>query len=360
MKGKVAVAMSGGVDSSLTAYLLKKDGYDVIGVTMRLSDEGRDFSLDANEDACKLGSVSDAKKVAEQLGIPHYVADFRDIFKEKVVKYFLDEYAAGRTPNPCVVCNPQIKFGELLDWARDFGADYLATGHYARILQKPQGEYGIFMGMDKHKDQSYVLYRINRELLKYIMMPLGNYTKVMTRQLAKEYGLVVAEKTESQEICFVPDDDYKAMLKHCKPECLIPGDIVDLKGNVLGRHQGVPLYTIGQRKGLGIAYSEPLYVVKLDVGKNQVVVSGNKDVFADSLIAEDMNWLAFDRLTEPIHVNARIRYGSREGQGIVTPLNDGRVRVDFDRPQRAVTPGQSVVFYDGEQVIGGGIIKGVV
>ncbi len=356
MKGKVAVAMSGGVDSSLVATLLKKEGYEVIGITMRLSDEGRGFCLSPEVDAAMLSSVNDAQKVAQQIGIKHYVADFRDIFQSKVINYFLDEYAAGRTPNPCVACNPQIKFGALMERAKELGADYFATGHYAQIKQNAQGEYGLYMGMDKHKDQSYALYRIKRDLLRYIKFPLGEHTKVETRQLAEEYGLVVAKKAESQEVCFVPDDDYKAMLRRFRPECLKPGDIVDTKGNVLGRHEGVPLYTIGQRKGLGIAYEKPLYVVRLDMEKNQVVVSGNEDVFAESLIAERTNWLAFDELTEPMRINARIRYGARQGQGTVYPQSDGRIKIEFDSPQRAVTPGQSVVLYDGDQVVGGGII----
>ncbi|WP_294520304.1 tRNA 2-thiouridine(34) synthase MnmA [uncultured Anaerovibrio sp.] len=356
MKEKVAVAMSGGVDSSLVATLLKEEGYEVIGITMRLSDEGRGFCLSPESDASMLSSVKDAKKVAEQIGIAHYVADFRDMFKTKVIDYFLDEYAAGRTPNPCVACNPQIKFGALFNKARELGADYFATGHYARVKKNEQGDYGLYMGKDNHKDQSYALYRIRRDMLPYIKFPLGERTKAETRQLAAKYGLVVADKEESQEVCFVPDDDYKTMLKRFRPQCLKPGDIVDLSGKVLGRHNGVPLYTVGQRKGLGIAYPEPLYVVKLDMAKNQVVVGSNKDVMADSLIAERTNWLAFDELKEPIRVNARIRYGAREGQGTVTPLDDGRIKVAFDNPQRAVTPGQSVVLYSGEQVVGGGII----
>jgi len=356
MKKKVAVAMSGGVDSSLVATLLKEEGYEVIGITMRLSDEGRGFCLSPEAEAAALVSVKDAQRVAEQLGIQHYVADFRDMFKTKVIDYFLDEYAQGRTPNPCVACNPQIKFGALLNKAQELGADFFATGHYARIKQDENGRYGLYTGVDKHKDQSYALYRIKQDVLKHIILPLGEFTKVKTRELAEKYGLVVAKKAESQEVCFVPDDDYKAMLKRFRPQCLKPGDIVDLQGNVLGHHEGVPLYTIGQRKGLGIAYPEPLYVVKLDMAKNQVVVGNNQAVFADSLIAEKMNWLAFDELKEPIKVNARIRYGAREGMGVVAPLDNGRVKVTFDKPQRAVTPGQSVVFYNGDQVVGGGII----
>lgn len=357
MKKTVAVAMSGGVDSSTVAALLLEQGYNVIGITMRLSDEGRGFCLSHEAEEQALQSINDAKKVADCLGIKHYVADFRELFQKKVIDYFLDEYASGRTPNPCVACNPQIKFGALFQKGLELGADCFATGHYARIIQDSNGDYGLYKGVDETKDQSYALYRVNRSILGQVILPLGEFRKTEIRAKAEKLNLPVAHKAESQEICFVPNDDYKAMVKRCRPACLVPGDIVDLKGNVLGRHQGVPLYTVGQRKGLGIAAKEPLYVIKLDVAKNQVVVGSNQDVFSQGLIASSMNWLAFDSLKEPISADARIRYGSRQGQAVIHPLEDGSVKVKFLGPQRAITPGQSVVFYQQERVIGGGIIQ---
>ena len=355
-KKKVVVAMSGGVDSSLTAALLVDKGYDVIGVTMRLSEESRDFE-DNDRGCCSLSSVDDARRVAEIIGIPHYVMNFKDMFKEKVIDYFLRDYAKGWTPNPCIACNRYVKFEGLLQKSLELGATYVATGHYARIGQDETGRYLLRKGIDVKKDQSYALYHLNQSSLSHFLMPLGDYTKVETRKLAEQYSLPVAHKPDSQEICFVPHDDYKAYLKAHNPACLHPGDIVDQEGHVLGHHEGVPLYTIGQRKGLGIAAEHPLYVTELDMAHNRVAVGGADDVFFDNLIAGDLNWIAIDTITEPLKVTAKVRYGKREGRATVYPLENGRVRVEFDEPQRAVTPGQSVVFYDGDIVVGGGIIE---
>ena len=355
---KVAVAMSGGVDSSLTAALLAEQGYDVMGVTMRLSEESRDFNAADDRGCCSLSAVEDARRVAEVIGIPHYVVNFRELFQRRVIDDFLAEYAQGRTPNPCVACNRYVKFEGLLQKVREMGADYVATGHYAQIFHdETAGRYVLAKGIDVQKDQSYALYHLNQQSLQHFLMPLGSYTKVHTRELAEKYHLPVAHKPDSQEICFVPQDDYKAYLQAHVPSCLNDGDIVDCEGHVLGHHHGVPFYTIGQRRGLGIAAAEPLYVVELDMQRNRVVVGTGQQVFAAGLIAGDMNWIAIDALQEPMQVSAKIRYGKREGAAVVEPLPNGRVQVRFAEPQRAVTPGQSVVFYDGDRVIGGGVIE---
>ena len=344
-KKKIAVAMSGGVDSSVTAAILKEQGHDVIGITMELSD-------------CSAGAVADAKLVADFLGIEHHVADFSQLFQEKVIDYFLSEYAAGRTPNPCVACNPNVKFGGLIAEAQKYGCDYLATGHYAKVFYDANTQrYNIAKGSDDHKDQAYALYRLTQQQLAHVMTPLGGWNKTDTRAEAAKRNLPVANKPESQEICFVPDDDYKNYLVQHRPELKHPGDIVDTKGNVLGQHNGIAFYTIGQRKGLGIAYPEPLYVIRLDAGKNQVIVGSNKEVFTKGLVANQLNWVSVADVTEPVEALAKIRYGAKEAKAQLLPNGDGTLKVLFPEMQRAVTPGQSVVFYEADgRVLGGGII----
>ncbi len=339
MDKTVAVAMSGGVDSSLTAALLLERGFNVFGVTMLLDDDK---------------NISDARKVCEHLGIRHHVADFREIFRAKVENYFVAEYLKGRTPNPCVRCNREIKFGALFDFAEELGADFLSTGHYARIIFE-DGRFKLNKAVDIRKDQSYVLYNLTAAKLAKILLPLGEFTKDKTRVLAAELRLPVAHKPDSQEICFVPDDDYKKFIASREPsaQALQEGEIVDAGGKVLGHHQGVANYTIGQRKGLGIAAPQPLYVTRLDVAKGQVIVDTNEKLFANTLTARDVHWIY--KPTLPKTLQAKIRYGSRVAACTVDEA-ENFLRMTFAEPQRAITPGQSVVFYDGEEVLGGAVI----
>ena len=346
-KKKVAVAMSGGVDSSLTAALLIQKGFEVCGVTMWLETE--EFG---ERSCCSSSEIRDAKIVAAQLGIKHYIADFRNDFRAEIEDYFVAEYLKGRTPNPCVRCNKKIKFGKLFDFANELGADFLATGHYARIIFE-DGRYKLKKALDIHKDQSYVLYNLTPEKLSRIILPLGEFSKTETRALAEKLKLISAHKKDSQEICFIPNDDYKSFVaaRAEDADALQAGEIVDTAGKILGRHCGVANYTIGQRKGLGIAAPNPLYVVKLDVANRRVIVGNAEEVFSNELTAEDVHWIYEPKF--PARVQAKIRYGPRVADCTV----EENLRVKFDTPQRAVTSGQSIVFYDGDEVLGGGIIR---
>lgn len=347
------VAMSGGVDSSVAAALLKEAGYQVIGVTMQVwPSDGVRFG-----GCCGTAAVEDARRVAHKLGISHYVMDFRDVFAEKVIADFCREYRLGRTPNPCIRCNQHIKFDALLHKARGLGADFIATGHYARIeLDEARGMRLLKKGIDRRKDQSYFLYPVTQEQLARIMMPVGNLTKERVRKIARESGLPVADKPESQEICFIPDDDYASFLKEYIPEADRPGRILDEQGEVLGDHHGLLHYTTGQRRGLGIAAREPMYVIAIEPDRNAIVVGSKEKTYGSELIASDLNWINTAGPEGPIKTKAKIRYRHPEAEATVTPLDD-KVYVKFTEPQMAITPGQAVVFYDGDVVIGGGTIE---
>lgn len=361
-KNKVVIGMSGGVDSSVAAYLLKKQGYDVIGVTMQIWQDKNIDLVEKEGGCCSLSAVEDARIVCNKLEIPHYVMNFKDVFEEKVIDYFIDEYGKGRTPNPCIACNRYVKFEELLRRTIGLGAYYVSTGHYARVVfDKDLGRYLLKKSDAVEKDQTYALYNLTQEQLSHILMPLGEFNnKDEVREIARELNLVVADKPDSQEICFVEDDDYGRFLQEHANYEIMPGNFVDIKGNLIGRHEGITNYTIGQRKGLGLALGKPVYVVGINPKKNEVVIGDNEDVFSSELIANDINFISIDKLNEPMKVKAKIRYSFQEKTAIIQPYNDNEIKVIFENPVRAITPGQSVVFYDGDVVVGGGtIIKSV-
>jgi tRNA-specific 2-thiouridylase len=351
--------MSGGVDSSVAAALLLEQGYELIGVTMQLWDS-RITEVDGEHiGCCSLTAVEDARRVAEQLGIPFYVMNFRDVFVNKVINYFKDEYLCGRTPNPCIACNRYVKFEALLNKAVGLGADYIATGHYARLeYNREKGRYTLRRSLDQKKDQTYVLYGMTQQQLARTLMPLGGYTKEQVRKMAKELGLSVAFKAESQEICFVLDDNYRNFLREAAPE-IKPGPFLNLQGEVIGRHQGIPFYTIGQRRGLGVSAGERLYVINIDQERNTITLGPEEAVWGSDLIATDLNLVLYDQIEEAIEVNAQIRYNARPQPATLRLINNGQLHVHFQKPQRSITPGQAVVFYQGEYLVGGATIERV-
>ena len=352
---KVLIAMSGGVDSSVAAYLMKQQGCDCVGVTMRLFSND-DIGLSREKSCCSLDDVQDARSVAAKLAIPYYVFNFTGDFKSQVIDRFTSAYACGQTPNPCIDCNRYLKFERLYERAQLMGCDAVVTGHYARIGQEG-GRWVLKKALDASKDQSYVLYSLTQEQLAHTRLPLGEFEKTDTRRIAEELGFFNARKPDSQDICFVPDGDYAAFIERTTGKTYPEGNFVDEQGNVLGRHRGIIHYTIGQRRGLGIAAETPLYVKRIDPERNEVVLCRDEALYSRALTAKELNWMAFDTPPDSFRASAKIRYRHAEQPCTVKVLPGGRVAVEFDEPQRAATPGQAVVFYHGDTVLGGGVIE---
>lgn len=350
-KKTVVVGMSGGVDSSVAAYLLKEQGYHVIGVTMQIWQE-------EENGCCGLSAIEDARRVAYDLEIPHYVMNFRNEFKENVVAYFIDEYLHGRTPNPCIACNRYVKWESLLMRSREIGADYIATGHYARIDRLPNGRYSLKCSKTLAKDQTYALYNLTQEQLKHTLMPVGEYTKEEIRGIAERINLQVANKPDSQDICFVPDGDYAGFIEETLDTELPTGNFVTIDGKVLGLHKGITHYTVGQRKGLGLALGYPAFVIEIRPDTNEVVIGTNEDSMSNYVRANQLNFMSIEDLEGEMRVWAKIRYNHKGAWCTIRKTGDDEILCTFEEKQRAITPGQAVVFYDGDYVLGGGTIIG--
>lgn len=353
MMTRVVVAMSGGVDSSVAAALLKEQGYDVVGMMLRLwSEPGKE---DSNR-CCTPDSMAQARRVAAKLDIPFYVIDAKDVFRETVVQYFLEGYSRGETPNPCLICNRQIRWTFLLEHALALGADYMATGHYVRIQRSESGRMNLLRAVDRSKDQSYVLHVLNQEKLRWALFPIGDYPKTEIRAIAEKHGLPTASRKDSQDLCFLAGEDYRHFLQRNAAEILKPGEILTREGISVGMHTGLANYTIGQRKGLGIASPVPLYVLGKDSSTNSLIVGTQEELGSRELIARDVNWLSGETRREPFHAEVKIRYTAKEAEALVTPIDGNRAQVQFQAPQRDITSGQAAVFFQGDLLIGGGII----
>ena len=355
---KVVVGMSGGVDSSVAAYLLKQQGYDVIGVTMQIWQDEDQFTQAESGGCCGLSAVDDARRVADRLEIPYYVMNFKREFKKNVMDYFTAEYLKGRTPNPCIACNRYVKWEALLERSMAIGADYIATGHYARVEQLSDGRYAIKNSVTALKDQTYALYNLTQEQLKRTLMPVGDYTKDEIRKMAEKIGLRIADKPDSQDICFVPDGDYASYIEANSAKKIEPGNFVLSDGTVVGQHKGIIHYTVGQRKGLGLSLGHPVFVLEIRPETNEVVVGSSEESMSYYVRANQVNFMSVEDLPEKKRVWAKIRYNHRGAWCTVEKTGEDEILCTFEEPQRAITPGQAVVFYEGEYVLGGGTIIG--
>ncbi|MAT40245.1 MAG: tRNA 2-thiouridine(34) synthase MnmA [Ectothiorhodospiraceae bacterium] len=363
MKKRVVIGMSGGVDSSVAAALLKEQGYDVIGITIKTYNYDEVGGNALNETSCcSIDGINDARVVCNNLGIPHYVLDFSETFKQNIIDGFVEEYLAGNTPNPCVICNRKIKWEHMIEKAATLGADYISMGHYARVLQDDaSGRYYISRGNDPAKDQSYALWAVSQESLSKTIFPLADMSKEDIRGHAERFGLHIAKKRESYEICFIPDNDYTRFLRDNVEglEDRVKGGDVVFEGEKIGEHDGYPFYTIGQRRGLNVAVGEPVFVTEIDYKTNTISVGRQEDLMHTAFIADTVNMQKYPPLTEPVRVIAKIRYKDAGAPATLYPVGDGTVRVAFDEPRRAITRGQSTVWYDGDDVVGGGIIRSI-
>lgn len=356
---KVVVGMSGGVDSSVAAYLLKEQGYEVIGATMQIWQDEDRIRQEENGGCCGYSAVEDARRVAQQLDIPYYVMNFKEEFRHKVMDYFVEEYLAGRTPNPCIACNRYVKWESMLRRSMEIGADYIATGHYARIARMPDGRYAVKNSVTAKKDQTYALYSLTQEQLARTLMPVGEYTKEEIRRIAAKAGLPVANKPDSQEICFIPDHDYAAYIESTVGErAKRPGNFVTKDGQVIGPHLGITHYTVGQRKGLNLAMGRPVFVTQIRPQTNEVVIGEAQDVFGDRLYCNRINYMGMADLPTPREVTAKIRYAHGGARCVIERVGEDLIQCTFHEPVRAITPGQAVVFYEDGYVLGGGSIIG--